>query len=240
MKIMAAIGICALATFAGEMVLIDAQAVIGRDFFMSSTEITQNEYRSVMGFNPSFPLAEFQGADMPVNCVSWYDAVLYCNKRSKQENLDTAYTYTAATFETIGEQVNQTCTSLDGISVNHASQGYRLPTSAEWKYAYAAGTQNVYAWGNDPAQAGDYAWYIRNSQSQLHSAGGKLPNEFGLYDMAGNVGEWCDSDHAQKYKVKLGGDAFYHEATFRADHTSGLEPSLFKNTTGFRVVRTSN
>jgi formylglycine-generating enzyme required for sulfatase activity len=121
-------------------------------FYMSKYEVTQAQYKAVIGTNPS----SFKGDDLPVDSVSWNDAVEFCRKLSR----------------TTGRE-------------------YRLPTEAEWEYASRAGTTGPYA-GNIDA----LTWYSANSGSQPHPVGQKQPNGFGLYDMYGNVWEWCQS----KYK----------------------------------------
>jgi formylglycine-generating enzyme required for sulfatase activity len=122
------------------------------NFYMSKYEVTQAQYRAVIGTNP----ASFKGDDLPVDSVSWNDAVEFCRKLSR----------------TSGRE-------------------YRLPTEAEWEYASRAGTTGPYA-GNPDA----LTWYDANSGSRTHPVGQKQPNGFGLYDMNGNVWEWCQS----KYK----------------------------------------
>ena len=118
-------------------------------FYMSKYEVTQAQYKAVMGANPS----NFKGDDLPVDSVKWNDAVEFCRKLS----------------------------ALTG-------RQYRLPTEAEWEYACRAGTSGPYAGSIDAM-----AWYSANSGSQTHPVGQKQPNGFGLYDMNGNVWEWCQS-----------------------------------------------
>jgi formylglycine-generating enzyme required for sulfatase activity len=143
---------------------------INRSFYISRDEVTQKQWREVMGSNPS----HFKGDDLPVECVSWYEAVDYCNRLSRKEGLASAYRIN-------GEQV-----SWD-ISAN----GYRLPTEAEWEYAARGGNKSrgyTYAGSNVVDQVG---WYHDNSGNKTHEVGQKRPNELGLYDMSGNVSEWC-------------------------------------------------
>jgi formylglycine-generating enzyme required for sulfatase activity len=134
---------------------------------MGKYEVTQQEYAALMGTNPS----EFKGDNLPVECVTWYDAVNYCNARSWSEGLTPAYTVSGT-----------------DVTWNRSANGYRLPTEAEWEYACRAGTTTPYSSGISVDGAG---WYYSNSRSTTYPVGTKQANEWGLYDMHGNVYEWC-------------------------------------------------
>lgn len=152
-----------------------------KSFQMSKYETTQKEYQLVMGVHPS----GFTGDEnRPVETVTWFDAVLYCNARSKADGKDSVYTYTSK----VG---SNPCTVLAGLAIDSLKNGYYLPTDVQWEYACRGGTTSTYFWGNDSddATVGQYAWYSSNSGSTTHTVGGKLPNAFGLYDMSGNVWE---------------------------------------------------
>jgi hypothetical protein len=138
-----------------------------RDFYIDTTEVTQQEYEAVMGVNPSSVV----GTSQPVENVSWLDAVRFCIRMSARDSLDNCYDTTSWTCD-IGKN------------------GYRLPTEAEWLFAYEAGTRTKYYWGD--TMNGAYVWYGLNSSGTTHPVAQKLPNNFGLYDMAGNVWEWCN------------------------------------------------
>lgn len=142
---------------------------ITRPFYMAATEATQGQYRAVTGQSPS----QFRGSDdLPVEQVSWLDAVKFCNELSAREQLTWYY-------------------RIDGKSVTIAGgNGYRLPTEAEWEYACRAGTTTIYSCGDDESRLNDFAWIGVNSGGRSHPVGEKPANAFGLYDMHGNVFEW--------------------------------------------------
>jgi formylglycine-generating enzyme required for sulfatase activity len=140
-------------------------------FYMGKYEVTQKEWVEIMGINPSW----FKGDNLPVELVSWNEAIEYCNRLSLKEGLTPAYRG-----------------SGDNIACNFNASGYRLPTEAEWEYAAKDGNRNYlsyeYAGGNNVDVV---AWYYENSGDTTHPVGMKQPNSLGLYDMSGNVYEWC-------------------------------------------------
>ena len=138
-------------------------------FYMGKYEVTQREYREIMGANPS----QFTGDDLPVERVSWFDAIEYCNRRSLKEGLTPAYF------------INNANSNITVIW-NRNANGYRLPTEAEWEFACRAGFTTRDTTNTNIANiAGE------NGIRMTANAGSYAPNAFGLYDMFGNVWEWC-------------------------------------------------
>ena len=151
-------------------------------FYIDSVPVTQRDYQALMHVNPS----HFVGDSLrPVETVTWFDAVLYCNARSKAEGKDTVYVYSA-----IKGRPGLGCDSLGDLQIRYEKQGYRLPTEAEYEYAERAGTKTEFYWGD--SVNGEYFWYYANSENTTHPVAQKLPNAYGLYDMAGNILEWCN------------------------------------------------
>ena len=173
---------------AGSVVLTDRRsqrswAVEVAAHQMSAFPVTQAQYAQVTGEWPSTA----RGDRLPVEGVSWWDAVRFCHALSHQEQLVPAYR-----LDPDG----------DGIDWDASADGYRLPTEAEWEHACRAGTATAYHFGDDPKDLTDYGWFVDNSElpdqeGGYRAVGQKKPNPWGLYDMHGNVAEWCtDGYHA--------------------------------------------
>lgn len=229
--------------------------IVINDFYISRYEITQYEWAQVMGENPS----EFKGDNYPVVNVSWYDAIEYCNKRSIKEGLEPYYNIDKDTKDpfSISEFDDLKWT----VTVNENANGYRLPTEMEWEYAASGGQKSknyIYSgsdnaddvgwyWRNsgDEYLTGDWSWpKIANNNNMIKPVGSLKPNELDLYDLSGNVREWCwdwytesDSDSGSAYKIWKGGgwlgDVVCCEFSYRGKYEANGRGS----DTGLRVCR---
>ena len=172
------------------------------DFYISKYEVTQREWKRVMDDNPS----EFKGDNLPVEMVSWYDCIEYCNKRSILEGLEPYYSIDKN--EKDSNNFNDSDDLKWIVTINHGAKGYRLPTEAEWEYAAGGGQKSKSFTYSGSDEADEVAWYWKNSgdeylngewfwqtieknNNKTQEIGTKQPNELGIYDMSGNVREWC-------------------------------------------------
>ncbi|WP_367327716.1 formylglycine-generating enzyme family protein [Lentimicrobium sp.] len=197
---------------------------IEADIYMGITEVSQKEFETLMGFNPS----EFRGENLPVENVTWFDAAMFCNKLSEKEGLEVYYQFNEV------QKTDNTIT-LASVSENKQTKGYRLPSKEEWCYAAAGGSlsqDNKYSGSNN---AGEVAWYKDNSEGETQPVGTKKANETGLYDMSGNVYEWTNSGTGNK--VIMGGSWAEKEYNVETKSDNYDKPENHSKYTGFRVVR---
>ena len=178
---------------------------ISRPFFLGVTPVTQELYALLMG-ETRF---KFPHPSAPADSVSWLDAVEFCNRLSQLERLEPAYELTAK----------------GGVKWRRDAQGYRLPTEAEWEHAARANNTYRYSGGDalDPL-----GWYQENSEGRTHPVRQRAPNDWGLYDMSGNVWEWCfDTFKERAYQTRV--------ATLTAEGEAPLDP--VEEGEGQRVLR---
>ena len=192
------------------------EVTLTKDFYMQTTEVTQGQWREIMGSNPSY--FKSCGDDCPVEQVSWNDCQEFIKKLNQKEG----------------------------------TNKYRLPTETEWEYACRSGGRDeIYAGGND---VDSVAWYSRNSGGSTHEAGTKAPNGLGIYDMSGNVWEWCEdiynenaySKHRRNKPIYTGGGSLrvYRGGSWgngprsvRCACRDGYHPDLGYGSLGFRLAR---
>jgi uncharacterized protein (TIGR02171 family) len=225
------------------------------DYWLDSTEVTQKQYYELTKRRPVAAGSQYGvGDDYPVYYVSWFDAVLYCNARSRAEALDTVYVYSGRR-QVSGGRVCE----LTGIRADVSKDGYRLPTESEWEYAARGGLSALpYSAAADSVSACYYAWFSSNSSNKTHTVAARLPNSFGIYDMAGNVFEWTNDwkclyngknisnplgahDPGNEYeKVIKGGSYNYSLRYLRPSHRSATYATMLSSANeyvGFRCAR---
>ena len=204
-------------------------------FWMMKYQVTQKEYQDLMNVNPG----NFKHDHKPVQNVSWFDAITFCNKWSERDGLEEVYELD----------------NFGGVRIHFDRVGYRLPTEAEWEYACRAGTTTEFFWGDSEADWDKYAWHDRNSDDQVHVVGQRNPNPWGLYDMTGNVWEWCSDWYDVDYysfgeqinprgpkreygesRVMRGGAWAYDPVRLRSAARLKRDPSLTDDVSGFRCV----
>ena len=187
-------------------------------FLLAKFLVTQNLYFEITKELPS----SFKGENKPVETVSWKDAITFCNLFSHKSGLQPCYYLTSISEE---------------IGYNPDANGYRLPTEAEWEYACKAGiVENRYG------DLDKIAWYKDNSIGLTHDVGMKEPNSWGLYDMIGNVWEWCndlyDVTSYGSYRIIRGGGWFDEERSCMATNRRRSHPLRYKiDDLGFRIAR---
>ncbi|MDR0525959.1 MAG: SUMF1/EgtB/PvdO family nonheme iron enzyme [Spirochaetaceae bacterium] len=230
------------------------QVIIG-GFYMGKYEVTQQEYEEVMG---TLPPVRFRGPNMPVENVSWYDAIEYCNRRSEAEGFTPAYSIDPTRSD--GNNLSGDDLIRWVVTWNTEADGYRLPTEAEWEYACRAGTAGPFSTGMviTPLLAnydGNYPYNTNPKgvyRDKTTGVGSFPPNAWGLHDMHGNVREWCWDWYAGYgpgsqsnstgpgsggARIIRGGSWYTEGRDLRSARRDSLTPSFLSADLGFRVVR---
>jgi uncharacterized repeat protein (TIGR02543 family) len=236
------------------------EVTLTQGFYMSKYQVTQGQYQDVMGSLPSSLISGNygKGDNYPVYYVSWYDAIEFCNALSAKEGLTSYYTITK-TVDSDPSNTGSTDPYRWLVTTNSSANGYRLPTEAEWEYAARGGALNttgykIYSGSNN---VNDVAWWYDtnnstgNSEMKTHEVGTKQPNELGIYDMSGNVWEWCwdwygsyNGDATDPTGASSGSDRVIRGGGYRqptgevrsACRGDGIYPALTADDIGFRVV----
>ena len=239
------------------------EVTITKDFYMGKYEVTQAEYEKYCSYGSSKPSSSYGvGNNYPVYYVSWYDALVYCNKRSIAEGLTPCYSISGNTDPSKwGTVPTSSDSTWNAVVCDWNANGYRLPTEAEWEYAARAGDNTVssltYAGTNSSSKLGEYAWYDDNSSDKTHPVGTKKANALGLYDMSGNVYEWCWNWYTSSYntgteggsdptgassgsrRVRRGGGWDFISDFCAVSNRDGNNSNSRGNNLGFRVVRSA-
>lgn len=217
-----------------------------KKYSVGETEVTQMLYRKVMEENPS----GIGGVYLPVENVSWYDAIYFCNMLSMKKGLSPVY---AVDGETDVAKWNYTLYGRENpeaeVTQNTSANGFRLPTVEEWQYAARGGKDYKYSGSDNLNEVG---WYVRNSNHMTHEVAKKKPNGYGLYDMSGNVEEWCWDSHDHGYygyyRRSCGGSWYgyyvsystipggYYEDRCEVDDRDDSPASCRNKHLGFRIV----
>lgn len=224
--------------------------VLTHDLLLQQYETTRGQYKQRMGYDPTQVSCSSGPPDScPVSYLSWHEAAAYCNELSKSAGISFCYTC-------LGKVPDVTCSSSTSFST---CSGYRLPTEAEWEYAYRAGAQSPLYTGaslsfcTSDTIADPIAWYTADSGKYPHSVGTRQPNSWGLHDMAGNVAEWTSDGYladlgiggqTDPWSIQSSGPVTVRNGSYsdptaalRAASRKGQMPSQRDHTVGFRCVR---
>jgi sulfatase modifying factor 1 len=194
---------------------------IRRPLLVGQSLITQTLYESVMGEKPSY----FKGSSqLPVDSVSWFDLLHFCNRLSEMEGFRPCYNNIGSGWEGSAEW-------------DRTANGYRLLTEREWEYIARANRAFEYSGSDDPNEV---AWYRKNSNSKTHPVGLQKENSFGTYDQSGNLWEWCWDrwSEGSVSRVLRGGNWYYGASYLRAAYRNGNDPAFQNNSNGGRLART--
>ena len=257
--------------------------IIVSTFYMGKYQVTQALFEAVMGNNPSavdstYPTDPGETAEMrPVEYANWFDAIIFCNKLSRLEGLSEVYTVSGSPNPanwgnvpvTIGGGGAYNGVPFWTVSADFTKNGYRLPTEAEWEYACREEGSQIDLYFYGPSANGSYMWYDSNSGGLTHAVGKTTPNSLGLFDMYGNVMEWCWDWQADDYyelygatpgppypdwttsapnpkgpatgtrRVLRGGHAWNDGNGISSARKGSYDPSIRYHDAGFRIVRTT-
>jgi len=208
------------------------KVVFTKPMRMTRTEITQGEFQATLGRNPSKFRDAPDAALRPVECVTLFDAAEYCNARSKRDGLAPRYALDRVARRADGGIEFAVVRDLGG-------PGWRLPTEAEWEYACRAGTTTPWSFGGEELTIGEFSWSRDQSGGSTHPVATKRANPWGLFDMHGNVFEWCLDPSAGPGKPQSfrGGSWFNCPMCAKSDARSVSDPATREATLGFRVIR---
>ena len=238
------------------------EVTITKSFYIGKYEITQAEYEKYCSYGENKPNSrDGIGENHPAYYVSWYDALVYCNKRSIAEGLTPCYSILNSTVpDEWGPVPTSSDSTWDAVECDWNANGYRLPTEAEWEYAARAGDDTVDSliWSGTSDEYDDYVWHGDNSLNKTNEVGRKKANNFDLYDMCGNVQELCWNWYTSTYdttveggidpiganlgtnRVIRGGSWGNFIARCAVSTRSSITPYNCRNSLGFRVVRSAS
>ena len=235
---------------ADEKIGLDMVKIPGKNFEMLRTEVTQELYEAVMGVNPSWFRCDNteldeddlkkinkSTSDYPVEQISWYDAIYFCNKLSEKKGLQPVYAVDGKTsVRKWGYKPHNDDKIFDEITQNIFADGYRLPTVEEWQYAAKGGENYMYSGSDDIDKV---AWCKDNSNGVTHPVAQKKPNGYGLYDMCGNVMECCWDSDGYSFRYYCGGSWYNFDRNCKVDSRRNYYADRRGSIIGFRLARST-